>query len=262
MKSLLNSIVASVLLGTLSYGASPAPAAESPAYELRIYTTNEGKLPDLLKRFRQHTCKIFEKHGITNIGYWVPIEKADGADNMLVYIISHASREAAKANWAAFEADPEWKEAQKASEANGKILAKKPESIFMTLAEFSMEPKLGPGAEPRVFELRTYHAPEGKLADLHARFKHHTIELFNKHGITSIAYWRPMDADKGHDNTLIYIIAHPSKETGLKNWGEFMKDPDWMKAKSESEKDGPLTLAGKQGVKSVFMQATDFSPIK
>ena len=85
--------------------ATPASAADSPVYELRIYTCNEGKLPDLLKRFRDHTCKLFEKHGMTNIGYWVPVEKADGADNTLIYIVSHRSRDAAKESWKAFGAD-------------------------------------------------------------------------------------------------------------------------------------------------------------
>src|SRR6187397_727005 len=109
-----------------------AQAEDSPVYELRIYTCNEGKLPDLLKRFREHTCKLFEKHGITNVAYWVPLAKEDGADTTLVYIISHPSRDAAKDNWKAFQQDPDWKEAAKASEANGKILAKAPESIYMT----------------------------------------------------------------------------------------------------------------------------------
>ena len=110
-----------VSLITLCFN-NAARAADAPVYELRIYTTNEGKLPDLLKRFREHTCALFEKHGMTNIGYWVPIEKADGADNTLIYIISHKSRDAAKESWAAFQSDPDWKAAAKASEANGKIL--------------------------------------------------------------------------------------------------------------------------------------------
>lgn len=241
---------------------SPAGAADSPVYELRIYTTNEGKLPDLLKRFREHTCKIFENHGITNVGYWVPIDKADGADNTLIYLISHKSRDAAKENWAAFSKDPEWQAAAKASEANGKLLAKKPESIFMTTTEFSPALKVGAGGGARVFELRTYHTPEGKLADLHARFKNHTIELFKKHGMTNVAYWSPMDADKGSATTLVYLLAHPSKEAGLKAFAEFRNDPDWVKAKADSEKNGPLTLPGAEGVKSIYMTATDFSPIR
>ncbi len=134
----------------------------------------------------------------------------------------------------------------------------------MNTTEFSPAPKLGAGSGPRVFEMRTYHTPEGKLADLHARFKNHTMALFAKHGMTNIAYWTPTDADKGSANTLIYILAHPGKdkEAGIKAFTAFRADPDWVKAKAESEKNGPLTLPGADGVKSVYMTPTDFSPLR
>ena len=76
-------------------------------FELRTYTAPDGKLPDLQARFRNHTMRIFEKHGIKNVGYWVP-QDAPAKDNTLIYVISHESREAAKKSWAAFGADPEW----------------------------------------------------------------------------------------------------------------------------------------------------------
>jgi len=263
LRRFLSSLAAITLAAGLP---SSIRAADAPVYELRIYTTHEGKLPDLLKRFREHTCKIFEKHGMTNIGYWVPVEKADGAENTLIYVISHPSRAAAKDNWAAFGKDPEWQAAAKASEANGKILAKI-ESIFMTTVPYSPDIKLMPGGAgaksvPGVFELRTYTTPDGKLDALHARFKDHTMALFAKHGMTHIAYWTPTDAGKGAGTKLIYILRHPSKETGLKAFSDFRNDPDWVKAKAESEKNGPLTLPGAEGVKSVYMAATDFSPLR
>jgi hypothetical protein len=236
-------------------------AEAGPVYELRIYTTNEGKLPDLLKRFREHTCKLFEKHGMTNIAYWVPLAKEDGADNTLVYIISHKSGEAAKASWAAFQQDPEWKAVAEASQVNGKILASKPESIFMLPTDYSPPVKVGAGTAPRVFEMRTYTTPDGKLDALHARFRDHTCKLFEKHGITNMFYFAPTDPAKGAGNKLIYWLAHSSKEAGMKSFAGFRTDADWVKAKGESEKDGPLTLK-EGGVKSIYMQATDFSPIK
>ena len=91
-------------------------------YELRTYTAPEGKLPDLQARFRNHTMRIFERHGMKNVGYWVP-QDAPAKDNTLIYIISHESREAAKKSWAAFAQDPEWQKVNKESNANGKILA-------------------------------------------------------------------------------------------------------------------------------------------
>jgi hypothetical protein len=141
--------------------STAARAEEGPVYELRIYTCNEGKLPDLLARFRDHTCKLFEKHGMTNIGYWVPVDKENGADTTLIYIISHKSRDAAKESFKAFGADPEWRAAAKASEANGKILAKPPESNVMLPTDFSPPVKVGAADKPRVFEMRTYITPEG-----------------------------------------------------------------------------------------------------
>jgi len=109
----------------------------------------------------------------------------------------------------------------------------------------------------RVFELRTYHCNEGKLPDLLARFRNHTIAIFNKHGMTSIAYWVPQDAPASQ-NTLIYIIAHSSREQAKKNWAAFGADPEWQKVQKESEEHGKLVYK----VDSVFMEATDFSPLK
>jgi hypothetical protein len=237
-------------------------ADDSRVYELRIYTCNEGKLDALLARFRDHTCKLFEKHGIGNVGYWVPLDEENGSKTTLIYVLEHKSREAAKASFKAFGADPEWKAAAKASEANGKIVAKI-ESIFMSPTEYSPPLTVAKGDKPRVFELRTYTTPEGKLNDLHARFSNHTMKLFSKHGMSHLAYWVPTDADKGAGTKLIYILSHASKEAGIASFTAFRADPEWIKAKGESEKNGPLTIQPQaEGVKSVYMKATDFSPIQ
>ena len=117
-------------------------------------------------------------------------------------------------------------------------------------------------ADARVFELRTYHAAPGKLKALEARFRDHTMKLFEKHGITNIGYWTELETKKGEpDDKLIYIIAFPSKDAADKSWKEFQADPDWKKVKEESEKNGPL-LREKHPVESVYMNPTDFSPIK
>ncbi len=113
---------------------SADPSAET-VFELRVYHCYEGKLPDLLKRFREHTTKLFERHGIKNVAYWTPIDEP-AKSNMLIYIISHPSREAATANWKAFQADPEWISVRDKSEANGKIV-EKVETTFMTKTDFS-----------------------------------------------------------------------------------------------------------------------------
>jgi hypothetical protein len=112
-------------------------------------------------------------------------------------------------------------------------------------------------AADRVFEVRTYTTPPGKLEALKSRFRDHTITIFNKHSMTSVGYFVPQDAPLS-ENTLIYVLAHPSREAATKNWAEFRADPEWVKAKAESEKDGPLTTK----VESVFVNPTDFSAIK
>jgi hypothetical protein len=113
----------------------PAHAASTQVYELRTYTSPAGKLGDLEKRFRDHTMRIFEKHGMHNVGYWIPQDEPRHS-NTLIYIISHESREQATKNWAAFRADPDWVKASKESEANGKIV-EKTESVFMDPTGYS-----------------------------------------------------------------------------------------------------------------------------
>ena len=112
-------------------------------------------------------------------------------------------------------------------------------------------------AANRVFEIRTYTATEGKLDALKARFRDHTIALFDKHGMKSIGYWTPEDAPLSQ-NTLIYILAHQSRDAAKKSWDAFRNDPEWVKAKAASEVGGPLTTK----VESVFVDPTDFSPIR
>lgn len=110
----------------------------------------------------------------------------------------------------------------------------------------------------RCFEIRTYTAAPGKLEELHARFRDHTMKLFKKHGMEVVGFWGPTDKEKGSENTLVYVLAFPSREAREKAWQAFRSDPEWQKAQSESEKNGKLT----EKVESVILMATDYSPIK
>lgn len=142
MKSLLAAVIFAVttLTGftaeTNAVTVSPSIAKDSRCFEMRTYYAAPGKLEALNARFRDHTCALFKKHGMENIGYWIPTEKEKGAENTLVYIIAHKSRDAAKKSWAAFIADPEWQKVHKESEANGKLVAKI-ESVFLGAADYS-----------------------------------------------------------------------------------------------------------------------------
>jgi len=114
-----------------------------------------------------------------------------------------------------------------------------------------------PAADTRVFELRTYYANPGKMAALHARFRDHTCKLFEKHGMTCVGFWSPIDKAKSEE-VLVYLLAYPSKEAADKAWKAFRDDPEWQKAKAESEKDGPLV----KKVESVYLSPTDYSKLK
>jgi hypothetical protein len=112
-------------------------------------------------------------------------------------------------------------------------------------------------AQTRVYELRTYTSNDGKLEALQARFRDHTIAIFKRHGMESVGYWIPQDPERSK-NTLIYILAHPSREAAEKHWAEFQKDPEWVKVKAESEVNGALV----KKTESVFMSPTDFSALR
>ena len=107
-----------------------------------------------------------------------------------------------------------------------------------------------------VFELRTYTASPGKLSDLEARFRNHTVGLFEKHGMTNVGYWVPTDEPLS-ENTLIYVLEHESRDAAQASWDAFRADPEWVEARAESERNGRLAA----NVEAVFMKATDYSPI-
>lgn len=112
-------------------------------------------------------------------------------------------------------------------------------------------------AQARVFEIRTYTTPPGKLDELHKRFREHTLKFFERHGMTNIAYWTPQDP-KLADTTLVYVLTHPSREAAKANWKAFSADPEWQRVRAASEANGPIVTK----VESVFLDATDYSPMK
>jgi hypothetical protein len=249
-------LTAATLTPLQSLAAEPSSSNDSRLFEMRTYYAAPGKLNDLHARFRDHTTRLFEKHGMANVGYWVPV---DNADNKLIYILAFPSREAREQSWKQFSSDPEWQKVQKASEANGRIVAKA-ESLLLNATDYSPVLKPGSSDQARLFELRTYTAAPGKLSDLNKRFRDHTLALFKKHGISNIGYWVPTDAAKGADNTLVYIIAHKDQAAADQSWKAFRADPVWTAAKGASEVNGPLTAPN--GVKSLYMKPTDYSATK
>ena len=109
----------------------------------------------------------------------------------------------------------------------------------------------------KFFELRIYTTHPGRLEALNKRFREHTNELFEKHGMELVGYWTPADGPEA-ENTLIYILAYPDREAREASWKAFLADPDWHQARDASELDGKIVMK----VESKFMLPTDYSPIK
>ena len=138
MKTLLGTLLA-MGLGSLALHAADAPKGdkkvEDRVFELRTYYAAPGKMEALHARFRDHTCKLFEKHGITIIGFWSPTDPKQ-AQQKLVYLLAFPSKEAAAKSWKAFQDDSEWKTAREASEKDGKLV-EKVESVYMRPTDYS-----------------------------------------------------------------------------------------------------------------------------
>jgi len=246
------------LITAMTVFAVGTAAADTRCYEMRIYYAAPGKLDALNARFRDHTCKLFEKHGMVNIGYWLPVTNTE---NKLVYLLAYPSREVREKSWKEFMADPDWQTAAKESEKDGKLVLKA-DSVFLSATDFSPAIKPSTAAKTRVVELRTYTASPGNLDNLLARFRDHTLNLFEKHGMTSFGYWTPTEKKNGAGEKLIYQLAHKSQEAAAESFKAFRADADWIAVKKASEDKAGGSLTVQDGVKSEFLVPTDYSPTK
>lgn len=234
--------------------AAEAKKTDNRYFEMRIYYCHPGRLDALIQRFTNHTTKIFEKHGMTNVGYWIP---TNNTENTLYYILAYPSQAARDSSWKHFSNDPEWRTVSKKSEETGKIVAKV-KSVFLNATDFS--PKIKPSGDGvnRLFELRTYYQLPGRNPAILARFKNHTMKLFKKHGIQNIAYFTTVEKDPAVQSQLVYLVAHPSEEAAKSAWSAFGNDPIWKQVAADSEKDGKII----EKIESIFMTPTAFSTIR
>ncbi len=252
MKSLLRFALAFCALSICmsTHAADPSPLC----YELRTYHPAEGKLEALQTRFREHTMALFEKHGMSNIAYWVPKENPE---QILIYLLAYPSREAREASWKAFLSDPVWVEAKAHSEEQGKLV-EKVDSVFLHPTDYTPEMKLtGSG---HLYELRHYTTLPGRLAALDTRFRDHTIELFRKQGMHVLSFFHLDPGQEGADTTLIYFLAHDSAEKQAQSFAAFRSDPEWIRVRDASEEDGKIL--GEKAVTSTLLLPTDYSPMQ
>ena len=231
-----------------------AVALPEPQYfEMRTYYCFPGKLEDLKTRFRDHTMGLFEKHGMTNIGYWEPL---DNADNKLVYLLGYPDRESRDRSWEAFMNDPEWKQVYEASHADGPLV----DSVvnaFYRYSRFSPQIK-AENAGPRIFSLRTYYTFPGKLEALRTRFADHTVAIFERNGIHNLVYLDLDSGEAGADHILTYLVTFPDTAARTASWKQFGEDPSWKAAYEASIRDGKLV----DSLTDELLRATDFSPVK
>lgn len=227
---------------------------EPQCFELRTYHAAEGKLTALHARFNDHTLDLFQKHGMTHVAYWTPLENEA---QTLVYLLAYPDRAAREASWKAFLADPVWQAAKAESEKDGKLVAKI-ESLFLHPTDYS--PTTSLAGEGHVFEMRHYTTLPGKLDALDARFRDHTIGLFTKHGMTNLPYFHLDEGQEGAGTTLLYFLAHASREDRDASFQAFRSDPDWIAARDASEKDGKILV--ENGVVSTLLLPTNYSPMQ
>ncbi|MEQ1826301.1 MAG: NIPSNAP family protein [Pirellula sp.] len=252
-------------------------------YELRSYVSEPGRQSDVLKLIERSGIEYMTKHKIQLVAAWTP---EDASDERVFTLVSHKDKASSDAAWSAFQNDAGWKEALQKSMVNGTKPVKSVERIFLTENDYSPTLNVKPVGN-RVFELRTYVASEGNLGALNARFRNHTLKLFEKHGMTNIAYYSvlggepitcekllqaagPLGSPQGGmepntqatGNSLVYFITHASRDAAKQSFDNFRKDPDWQKALKESETAAGKPLTVKDGVKSLFLKPTAFSPLK
>jgi hypothetical protein len=272
-----------IALACLTGSILAQSSSDTKLYELRSYVSEPGRQADVLKLIANEGVPFMKKHNLNLVGAWTPV---DAKDERVYTLLSHKDKETCDANWTAFQNDETWKAALQKSVVDGKRPVKSFERIFLSVNDYS------PAIEAkevgnRVFELRTYVATPGNLAALNARFRNHTVKLFEKHGMTNIAYWSVLDGEKltcsklleavspidkaasdlktelpAQGNSLVYFITHASPEAAQESFKKFGADEMWTKARKESEAAAAGSLTIGNGVKSLFLKPTSFSPLK
>lgn len=246
------------LFAVAHFTTAAEPAKDNRLYQLRTYYTAPEKLSVLIDRFQEHNLPIFERHGIKLEGAWVPVDPGE-EDERLVYLVSFPNREAADKAWQDFSNDPQWMSVfGKEKEVQGTVV-EHAETVYLTPTDYSPMPSQAAKGAGHLYELRTYTASPGKMANLNTRFRDHTVNLFKKHGMTNILYTEPVAEEKGAGETLVYFLAFPDRAAADQAWAGFRNDPVWQKAMQESQADGVKLAAV---VKSVFLKPLGFSPLK
>lgn len=225
--------------GGLEWTAPPrespvdARLRNGPVYELRTYVASRDRFEHLVRRFREHTDRLFRRHNMQPVGYWAPTDGPPISKRTLVYILKHPSRYDAWKNWVAFGNDREWRRVLDQPVFQG-LLIGRPESTFMTAVDESWERLIGGDGQSGVFELTTYEARAGKLSMLTAQYKQHAPGLFDAHGMQHVASWNPFDRPES-ESRLISLVRHVNRDQVEVNWRAAKRDARWRQATGDAE---------------------------
>ena len=222
---------------------------DGPVYELRIYAAAEDRLGHLIARFREHTDRLFRKHKMEPVAYWLPTDGTAKEKRRFVYILKHPSRYAAYQNWNAFTHDPEWKRGVLEKPEFQRLLSERPESIFLTSNGFPN--KSNRSNTPSIYELRIKTAKPEKLAALYQYHNDQGLKLHLKHDIHTMGCWFAYDRPES-ENALYTLLRHPSRPQAELNWKSLESDSAWRKTKGN--------LAEK--TERLYLKPLNFSPMK
>ena len=232
--------------------SSPMPRVDAgPVYELRIYAAAEDRLGHLIKRFREHTDRLFRKHKMEPIGYWLPTDGTAKEKRRFVYILKHPSRYAAYKNWNGFTHDPEWKRSVLEQPEFQRLLSERPESIFLTPKQFRNASTRS--TKPGIYELRIHTAANGQLVTLQKSHREQVVGLHLKYGIRDIGSWFAYDRPES-ENTLYTLLCHTTRKQADLNWKALESDPTWKKGGTI----GKLI----QKTERLYLKPLEFSPLK
>lgn len=273
----------SVLGIAVAMTAVPSLAEDRSLYELQTYAVEDGRLGEVVEVMGDHAVPNWQRHGIELLGAWTPINSADAR---VVLLFKHADKATATSAWQAFQSDADWRTAIGQLAASGNPI-QRVNRFFLTATDYS--PSLGEAAAtaPRAYELRTYITTPGNLPALHQRFQNHTLDLFSKHGMQNLPYWtiaegestrcgelvsslaavgsEPADVDpasSARGNALVYLLSHASDDARVASFDAFRQDADWKTVLTASEQAAGGPLTAKNGVKSLTLQPTAFSPLQ
>jgi hypothetical protein len=236
---------------------STAADKETRVFELRTYAVAADKMADFDAAMKETFSKSFAEGGAKPLGYF---KSLDPKECKFVALLSYPDEATQKKAHVYLNGAAQGIAEETAGKLKG--VGTDVKTTALTLTDYSPAVEVTKADPARVFELRIYTTTPGNLPALDSRFRDHTIELFKTHGITNLWYFHHAKGTPGADSTLVYFLAHASAKARDKSFDDFRKDPKWVTAlkASETKAGGPLTA--KDGVKSLMLTPTDYSPIR